>query len=78
MGLMGSTECRIQEKRLGRIDRLVIPDEFNRFINDILGDMLPFFRALGRIDGMVVIVELGVKLVRFAIQEPIVPVKATL
>ena len=75
---MGGTEGQIKKERPIRPDGLCIADKGHGLIDDIFTDMVALIRFAGRINRVVVIGQLRVKLVGFTLQKSIKTVETAL
>jgi hypothetical protein len=60
----------VQVPGLVRVDRLGIADELDRLVGDVFGEVIAIFRAVGLLDGVVVVDQVGVVLVGLPPRNP--------
>ena len=65
-----------QEERLLGCGRAQILQEQDRLVGEVLGEVVPLLRRARRLDGMVVVDEVGVELVGLAAHEAVVALEA--
>jgi hypothetical protein len=66
----------VEEERLLRGDRLGVPDELDRLVGDVVGEVVALRGGARLIDRVVVVDEVGIPLVRLGPQEPVPPFEA--
>ena len=71
MGCVAGTRRVVEEERLLRRDRLRVADELQRLVRDVLGEVVALLRRPRLVDGMVVVHEIGIPLVRLGAEEPV-------
>ena len=66
----------VEEERLLGRDRLGVPDELERLVGDVLGEVVALLRRLRLVDRVVVVDELGVPLVGLGAEEAVPALEA--
>ena len=66
----------VEEERLLWRDRLGVPDELERLVGDVLGEVVALLRRLRLVDEVVVVDELGIPLVGLRAEEPVPALEA--
>ena len=66
----------VEEERLLRHDRLRVADELERLVRDVVGEVVALLRGARLVDGVVVVDEVRVPLVRLGAEEPVPALEA--
>ena len=66
----------IEEERLLGGDRLGVTDEFQRLVGEVLGEVVALVRRARRVDGVAVVDEVGIPLVRLGAEEAVEALEA--
>ena len=73
---VGRVEGEVHEEGLVGIDDLGVPDEFNSFVGQVLGDVVALFGRGRRVDRVVVVDQVRVPAARLAAEEAVEPLEA--
>jgi hypothetical protein len=66
----------VEEERFLRRDSLGVPDELDRLVRQVVGEVVAVFRRARLVDGMVVVDQIGIPLVRLRPEEPVPALEA--
>jgi hypothetical protein len=72
---VGRARCVIEEERLVRRDRLRVPDELQRLVGEVLGQVVALLGRPRLVHGVVVVGQVRVPLVGLGAEEPVEPLE---